>query len=77
VTLELCNGADHCAVRWNTVKMARGLGDFRNGLNAGGAGADYRDPLAFKTDPFLGPVVCVAGLALKALKARNARQNGR
>ena len=20
VTLELCNGADHCAVRWNTVR---------------------------------------------------------
>ena len=57
--------------------MARGLGDFRDGLNAGGAGADHRDALARKTDRFLGPVMRVAGLALEALDAGNARQNRR
>ncbi len=58
-------------------QVARGLGDFRDGLDAGGAGADHRDALARKTDRFLGPVMRVAGLALEALDAGNARQNRR
>ena len=50
-------------------QVARGLGDFRDGLDAGGARANHRDPLAGKADGLLGPVMRVAGLAPEALDA--------
>ena len=45
-------------------QVAGGLGDFRDGLHAGRAGADHRDALAREAHRLLRPVMGVAGLAL-------------
>ena len=46
-------------------EMGRGLGDLRDELDGGGAGADHRDPLALEADR-LGPAPGVVGLAPKS-----------
>src|SRR5262245_46370118 len=46
-------------------QSVRGLGDLLDGLHGRCAGADDADALAGKIDPFLRPVVRVAGLAFE------------
>ena len=52
------------------------IGDLRDHLDAGRAGADYGDALAGQVDGFVGPVVGVPGVALEAVDALDARHCG-
>src|SRR6185436_6211981 len=54
-----------------------GLCDLLDGLHRGCAGADDPDPLAVKIDPFLRPVVGVAGLAFERRDTRYVVRHGR
>ena len=58
------------------VEVLRLLGDGGGRLNAGGARAQHRDPLAGQRDPFGRPPTGVVQLALENLDARDIRQVG-
>ena len=58
-------------------QVAGGLGDLLDGLHAGGAGADHRDPFAGEAHRLMRPARGVVGLALEGLDALDARHGRR
>ena len=58
-------------------QVADCFGDLGDCLHAGGAGADYGHPLAFKSHLLVRPGAGVIGFAAEVLHARDGRQGGR